>query len=102
MLWSYSRKTWQYDVLCALILAFIFLTPGSWFDSSELRNAPAHQSRFNSILVADPELIKAQGDKVEAQRRVRILTGSSEAEVLMVRPRLDANGKVVAYEVDIR
>lgn len=29
--WTYQRGTWQYDVLCALILAFIFLTPKDFF-----------------------------------------------------------------------
>ena len=29
--WSYDRGTWQYDVLCLLILMFIFLTPKAWF-----------------------------------------------------------------------
>ncbi|HYJ46522.1 MAG TPA: hypothetical protein VEV81_07895, partial [Pyrinomonadaceae bacterium] len=40
--WGYARNTWQYDVLCALILAFIFLTPQSWFDTgSIMKNWPA-------------------------------------------------------------
>jgi len=34
LLWSYERGTWQYDVLCLLILAFIFLTPSHWFNRS--------------------------------------------------------------------
>ena len=29
--WTYRRGSWQYDVIVALILAFIFLTPRSWF-----------------------------------------------------------------------
>lgn len=29
--WSYERGSWQYDIICAIILAFIFLTPASWF-----------------------------------------------------------------------
>jgi hypothetical protein len=29
--WTYQRGSWQYDVLCALILAFIFLTPKEYF-----------------------------------------------------------------------
>ncbi len=29
--WTYARGTWQYDILCALILAFIFLTPRDFF-----------------------------------------------------------------------
>ncbi len=30
-LWSYERGGWQYDIICIVILAFIFLTPRSWF-----------------------------------------------------------------------
>lgn len=29
--WTYARGSWQYDVICAVILAFIFLTPASWY-----------------------------------------------------------------------
>jgi hypothetical protein len=35
ILWQYKRGTWQYDVFCLLIVAFIFLTPKSWFDRRE-------------------------------------------------------------------
>ncbi|MBI4482606.1 MAG: hypothetical protein HY652_06920 [Acidobacteria bacterium] len=31
LFWSYDRGTWQYEILCGLILAFIFLTPQSLF-----------------------------------------------------------------------
>lgn len=31
LLWSYQRGSWQYELLCILILAFIFLTPSSCF-----------------------------------------------------------------------
>lgn len=29
--WTYQRGSWQYDIICAVILVFIFLTPASWF-----------------------------------------------------------------------
>jgi hypothetical protein len=29
--WSYERGSWQYDLIVAAILAFIFLTPRSWY-----------------------------------------------------------------------
>lgn len=29
--WSYERGSWQYDIICAVILCFIFLTPRAWF-----------------------------------------------------------------------
>ena len=31
ILWDYARASWQYDVIVALILAFIFLTPHDLF-----------------------------------------------------------------------
>jgi len=31
LLWDYARATWQYDLMVALILAFIFLTPREFF-----------------------------------------------------------------------
>ena len=30
-LWAYERGTLQYDIICALILAFVFLVPPSCF-----------------------------------------------------------------------
>lgn len=35
VLWNYSRGTWQYDLFCLLIIAFIFLTPKTWFEKRE-------------------------------------------------------------------
>lgn len=32
VLWSYERGSWQYDVLCVVILTFIFLTPKEFLD----------------------------------------------------------------------
>lgn len=33
LFWSYERGSWQYDIMCVLILAFIFLSPNRWFQS---------------------------------------------------------------------
>ncbi len=33
--WQHQRGTWQYDVFCLLIIAFIFLTPKAWFEKRE-------------------------------------------------------------------
>lgn len=35
LFWSYDRGTWQYDILCVLILAFIFLSPNRLFHPSK-------------------------------------------------------------------
>src|SRR5256885_14993955 len=103
VLWSYARNTWQYDVLCALILAFIFLTPKSWFENSELRFRQRHQSPVaqRSVLVSS-ENLSATPDRNEIERRVRDLTGRQGTQVSGLRPVQDVQGKIVAYEVDIR
>ena len=45
ILWNYERGTWQYDIFCLLIVAFIFLTPNSWFDTGGLRTTPRNEAR---------------------------------------------------------
>lgn len=35
ILWEYSRETSVYVIFCLLIVAFIFLTPKSWFEKRE-------------------------------------------------------------------
>ena len=34
LFWTYPRGSWQYDVLCIVIILFIFLTPAWVFDRS--------------------------------------------------------------------
>ncbi len=33
--WSYERASWQWDLLCILIMCFIFLTPKESFNSKD-------------------------------------------------------------------
>ncbi|MBX7221105.1 MAG: hypothetical protein K1Y36_14250 [Blastocatellia bacterium] len=44
--WHYERGTWQYDVMCVAILAFIFFIPTSFFDERKPRatKSPAASS----------------------------------------------------------
>jgi hypothetical protein len=110
--WGYARNTWQYDVLCALILAFIFLTPQSWFDtgsplksriSSEPQQGIEHQKPVASkIILAVADNPPAQMTPNQIESHLRSITGRTDTQVLNVEPKLDASGKIVAYEVDIR
>ena len=100
--WGYARNTWQWDILCVVILMFIFLTPKSWFEGGERQLRLAHQSPTSATLLVEPESIENEGDTIRLQERVRALTGRSDAEVVSVRKVLDKEGKILGYQVDIR
>ena len=81
VLWDYPRATWQYDVMVAVILGFVFLTPRNWFrdqpripHSSNIAMLPSEQG--SNVFWVEPELL----DSVpEARRTVRL------GEILSVR-----------------
>jgi len=96
--WTYPRTSWQWDVLCVLILVFIFLTPKSWFENTPFQHSRAAQTTL--IIAAD--VVGAQSDKSEIERRAKQLAGRANAQVIATRERRDESGKLIAYEVDIR
>jgi len=101
--WSYGRTTWQYDVLCVLILCFVFLTPKSWFAQSELGEGARHQ---NVVFAADHVLVGTEDlgpnpGQADLERGVRKVTGRTGLKVKAFRPLRDEQGRVSAYEVDV-
>jgi hypothetical protein len=102
--WSYGRSTWQYDVLCVLILAFVFLTPKTWFERGKLACAPAHQTGLET---ARPLLIRvtgpapAEADAHDIERCARGITGRPDLRVRSWRELRSTDGRAVGYEVDI-
>ncbi|CAN5794949.1 hypothetical protein BH18ACI4_BH18ACI4_08470 [soil metagenome] len=101
-LWDYARNTWQWDILCVLILVFIFLTPKSWFEGGERRAARRHQSPATATVLLGTEVIDNEIDRSQLEQRVRTLSGRSDAQILAVRKVLDKDRKTVGYQVDIR
>lgn len=100
--WTYARNTWQWDLLCVLILIFIFGSPKSWFENSERQRRVGHQSPAASTVLVGPERIANAEDKGQVEQVVRGLTGRQETEVVNVRKVVDKDGKTRGYEVDIR
>ncbi len=93
ILWNYERASWQWDVLCLLIVAFIFLTPKVWFERDE--KLATQTSRL---------IVKAQDfspDKTEMEKRVREMSGNENAKILGLREKKNALGETI-YEIDIR
>jgi len=100
--WNYARNTWQWDVLCVVILIFIFLTPKSWFEKGERRGFAGHQNPTASTLLIGPELIENAQDKHQVEQVVRTFVGRDDVQVLNIRKVIGKDGKPQGYEVDIR
>ena len=93
VVWEYSRETSVYVIFCLLIVAFIFLTPKSWFDKRE-RLA----TQTSRLIVQASEF---SPEKNILQQRVRDMSGNPEAIVVDWREKKNNRGETV-YEVDIR
>jgi len=92
LLWNYSRETSVYVIFCLAIVAFIFLTPKSWFVG---RGTLA--TRTNTVTVKATEVTL---DKNSLQIRVREITGDPKAEVIGWKEITQPGGEKV-YEVEI-
>jgi len=100
--WNYARNTWQWDLLCVVILIFIFLTPKSWFSGGERVQSMVHQSPVPMTLFLKPEVIGNEGDKGKIEQHVKALMGRDDIEVLNIRKIPGPDGKTRGFEVDIR
>src|SRR5207248_11752513 len=94
VLWDYARATWQYDVMVAIILAFIFLTPREKFGdqpriprASNIALLPGEHG--SSMYWIDPELLRGIPENQRMSRLAEILTirTGKKQSVLRVQPR---------------
>lgn len=99
ILWRHGRTTWQYDVMCVAILAFIFLTPKHWFERGEPRPGAAHRNQ--SVALRFGVMPGETLDRAEIERRVRETTNGDAARISQTREITNAAGHIVAYEVDL-
>lgn len=112
--WSYERGSWQYDVICVLILAFIFLTPANWFHDrprlqlSDLRHVQGivevrHTDRV-WVYQLDARLVESLGE-IPARKAVEQLLlqrVKPPFEVESIKPILGTGDVVLGYTVEVK
>jgi hypothetical protein len=91
--WKYERASWQWDILCLVIIAFIFLTPKEWFERRETL-----ATRTSRLIVKAQDL---PPEKSAVEQTVKELSGSENAEILAMRELKNARGETF-YEIDIK
>lgn len=106
-LWTYKRGAWQYDLICAAILAFIFLTPQEFFGDQPRPPAVQEVQRLTadgagqSVYWVDAAALGEVAPE-EAPRSIEALLRKrreAHTSVLTVRPEMGPDGAVAAYLV---
>jgi hypothetical protein len=101
ILWDYPRAGWQYDVIVAAILAFVFLTPREWFRDqpkpSSIVMVPSE--RGTQVYWMEPELLTGVAESELTSRAAVLLrtrTGKKQT-VVRLEPIFDAERDVRGY-----
>ena len=102
--WEFRRGSWQYDIIVALILAFIFLTPAALFNdraSEPVVHEVEHHASDARVFWIDPGALD-RADPDGASERLQYLLASYSGESLRIvstEPARDAAGNIQAYLV---
>ena len=100
VLWDFPRASWQYDVVVALILAFIFLTPKDWFrDQPRIPYVKSIAALPGVFFVATQTLDGIAESQRESQLTnvLRTQVGNKKLVVTRVEPILDSEGELHGY-----
>ena len=111
--WAYARGTMQYDILCALILLFIFLTPRSFFRDWPVFNSPrqftygdqivdTYDQDGNPVMNVSTQLIPQNLDSAVVRTAARIQlqkTLNRSISIADIKPILGENGETVGYSI---
>jgi hypothetical protein len=90
LFWSYERGSWQYDVMCVLILAFIFALPSVYFHSRNPR----------PIQISSHEIVKKDNQSIEDTIGSYVMSKyGSDVKISRIQTVTDSSGQVEAYLV---
>jgi hypothetical protein len=98
ILWDFPRGSRPYDIMVAIILAFVLLTPRAWF-----RDQPKipHASRMGSnVFVVDPELLSGIPEEqrpLKAAQILKNLPGERNLRIARVEPMYDSEGEIKGF-----
>lgn len=98
LFWSYERGSWQYDVMCVLILLFIFAFPNNFLPNAKTMDASV--AFPNPIFVSREELGQpdpARANEVIAEHLARAYGGP--VTILKTEPHVDSSNNVSGYLV---
>lgn len=107
ILWSYERGTWQYDLLCLLIISAIFLVPSKFFGDRDretvkaVKVAQANDGSSSAAESAETVHEVALGDLqnfLQKQNRPELQSNSPQALAFYLRDKLNRDVTILNIE----
>jgi hypothetical protein len=105
LLWDYPRASWQYDVMVALILAFVFLTPRTLFrDQRRVSSIVELPSGKGRSFMVEPGLLESVPDTERNARVDELLRArfGKIGRIERVEPILNPEEELTGYMVFIQ
>jgi hypothetical protein len=101
LLWSFERGSAQYDVICVVILAFIFIMPPALFDDHPDTHPHLYDQALQQTRDDDGRLVwKVPNVKTEQDAVERLKAELGEAVIVShTEPIYDTEGALVAYSI---
>jgi hypothetical protein len=100
LLWSYARGTWQYDLLCLLIVATIFLAPSRFFGDRD--RGGGFEANPRAVFASKPSdgtvdiAVTDLKSFLEKRNRIDLLNSPRDAVVLYLRARNQGEAAEIA------
>ncbi|PYS41928.1 MAG: hypothetical protein DMG14_05670 [Acidobacteria bacterium] len=100
LLWSFERGSRPYDVICLVILAFIFITPPTIFnDRPDFMRVTSDQAiRQTNDDDGHPVFVVQVKTEHDAVDRLKASLGAA-VTISRTEPVYDATGQLVAYSI---
>jgi hypothetical protein len=101
LFWEFPRASWQYDIVVALILAFLFLTPRDFFKDQPRPASIVQMPSEPGVTVfwLETSLLNSVGEDrrpAQAAELIRKRLGKG-LQVVRVEPVHDAEGEIRGY-----
>ena len=97
ILWDYERGVWQYDVMCGIILVFLFFSPREWF-----RDQPRipHASQISEgVFWMEPDLVESVPEPQRLDKLGKVLSARTGKKLTLsrVEPIFDSEKEIKGY-----
>ncbi len=115
--WEFERGTLPYDILVTAIVAFVFLTPRTWFNDQPQTGPAPHtqhlelvaESGSAQVYRVDAHSLATPIRNPQLEREAHDLLGKSvdslrkrSFQILRIEPVLGADGSVRSYDVHVK